>query len=506
MEATIINTIGTPKSSTPDTAAPSRDDGEIKRLAALPPLKYDRERKDAAKALGVRPGTLDRMVSAERKSHQAETDIDDVEPWDSPVNPAELLSEISETVQRFIVCRDETAHAAALWAAMTWFIDVIQVAPLAVITAPEKRCGKSHLLTLLERLVRRPLPASNITPAAMFRAIHKWQPTLVVDEVDTFMRNNDELRGIINAGHTRDRAFVIRTVGEAFEPQKFSVWGAKALAGIGYLPDTLMDRSIVLELRRKLPHERVERLRHAKSSLFETLSAKLARFAEDHGDAVMRARPDLPAELNDRAQDNWEPLLAIAEVAGGIWPSLAKQAALKLSGGGSPVTTVGVELLADIREMFALKAVDRLSTDDLIAALCADSEKRWGTYNQGGSLNSRQLARIVGQYDISTNKTIRFGQGTAKGYVLASFEDAFLRYLPPVSVTESQPNNDGGLRVTDRHFPAEAKPASVTPKPPSILDCYRVTDKTTKAGPKSLPGIFATLQQVTNEEFLEGAL
>ena len=199
---------------------------------------------------------------------------------------------IASTVRRFIVCDAETADAVALWVAMTWFMDVVQIAPLAVITAPEKRCGKSLLLFLLGRLSCRPLTASNISPAALFRCIDAWNPTLLVDEADAFARENEELRGLLNCGHTRDGAYVVRTVGDDHTPRKFNTWGAKALAGIGKLADTLMDRAIVLELRRKLPHEQVERLRHAEPDLFETLAEKLARFAEDYRDEVRQARPD----------------------------------------------------------------------------------------------------------------------------------------------------------------------------------------------------------------------
>ena len=118
------------------------------------------------------------------------------------------------------------------------------------------------------------------------------------------MRDNEKLRGMINCGHTRDSAHIIRVVDDEFTPTVFNVWGAKALAGIGHLSDTIMDRAIILELRRKLPHESIERLRHAESLVFKTLSAKLARFAADYAHSVQQTRPELPDSLNDRAQDN----------------------------------------------------------------------------------------------------------------------------------------------------------------------------------------------------------
>lgn len=245
------------------------------------------------------------------------------------------------------------------------------------------------------------------------------------------MKDNEELRGIINSGHTRESAYVIRTVGDSFTPTKFNTWGAKALAGIGHLADTIMDRSVVLELRRKLPNEKVDRLRYAEPDLFNNLRSKLARFAGDYSEAVRLARPHLPSCLNDRAQDNWEPLLAIAMVAGGPWTDIATRAAVKLSGSESPTQTIGTELLADIKEVFEIKEVERISTADLIRALCDDDEKAWLTYNRGKSITPRQLANRLKGYGI-TSTTLRFRHsGLAKGYEREQFEEVFSRYIPP---------------------------------------------------------------------------
>jgi len=440
----------------------------IASMASLSPIDYDRMRTAAAKELGVRAGTLDALVAATRKE-PADNAIGfaDCSPWPAPVDPAQLLSEIVDVIHRFIVCQPETAHAVALWVAMSWLMDVVQVAPLAVITAPEKRCGKSQLLALLGKLCRRPLTASNISAAALFRTLDAWSPTLLVDEADAFMKENEELRGLLNAGHTRDSAYVVRLVGDSHTPAKFNVWGAKALAGIGHLAETLMDRAIVLELRRKLPTESVERQRHAEPGLFDGLAAKLARFAADFSDQVQGARPDLPAALNDRAQDNWEPLLAIAGVAGGPWPNLALRAALKLSSADSAMSS-GTELLADIQDVFDARGVDQLSTKDLIIALCEDDEKCWATFNRGKSVTPRQISRRLSGYGI-TSKDIRFGFGVAKGYLREWFEEAFSRYLddPSASATPQQPNNGAGFGVADSESVAATKgntaPAAARP-------------------------------------------
>ena len=425
----------------------------VERLARLSPLEYDKVRKEEATALGVRPGTLDIEVKAMRKQAAADdTPFEEVDPWPDTVDGAALLDQITATVRRFIICNTETAQAVALWVALTWFVDVVQVAPLAVITAPEKRCGKSMLLFLMGRMVPRPIMASSISPSALFRSIDAWKPTLLIDEVDACLKDNEELRGVLNAGHTRDSAFVIRCVGDDHKPQQFNVWGCKVLSGIGHVADTLMDRSIILELRRKLPHESVERIRHAEPGLFNELCSKLARFSDDTSEQVRVARPDLPHALNDRAQDNWEPLLAIATAAGGNWLATATAAALKLSGSDSAAQSIGIELLADIREVFEQRRVDRISSADLIKELCSDDERPWATYNRGFQIKPRQIASKLKGYGIHS-KTIRIGFGeTPKGYELNQFKEAFSRYIPSpplVSATTPQTSNQAALPVAD---------------------------------------------------------
>ncbi len=439
----------------PSEASPDTEQAILVELAALSPFDYDRVRIAKAKELNIRPATLDNIIKINRTLNKKEntTPFLVIKPWHEPIDPAELLTEVANTIKRFIVCQPETIHAATLWIAMTWFIDAIQIAPLAVITAPEKRCGKSQLLFLLGRLVNRPLAASNITPAALFRSIDAWQPTLLIDEVDTFIRENEELRGLLNCGHTRESAYTVRVVGDDHTPKLFFVWGAKALAGIGQLSDTLVDRAITLELRRKLANEKTERLRHAEPTLFKTLTEKLARFAMDYTNKIAIAQPILPEALNDRAQDNWEPLFAIADIAGKEWPQWAQTAAIKLSGDSKEAPSISIELLADIQEIFENRKTDRITSADLITALCTDEEKMWATYNRGFHIKPRQIASRLKEFGIISN-TIRIGMTTAKGYLKSQFIDAFARYLampsPLLNVTTSQIHSDAGLSVTDR--------------------------------------------------------
>ncbi|MGD8629939.1 MAG: DUF3631 domain-containing protein, partial [Gammaproteobacteria bacterium] len=288
--------------STPAPITPQQDDEVIAKLAAMKPLEYERVRVEQASQMGCRPAVLDKLVKTAREENLEPGDwpFPEVEPFAERVEPASLLTEVASTIRRFIVMEPEQADVAALWTISTWFMDVVDVAPLAIINAPEKSCGKSQLLDVMGRMSARPLPVSNVSTASLFRSMELWSLTLLIDEADTFIRANDDLKGLINAGHSRTNAFVMRIVGDNHEPKMFTVWGAKAMAGISlekHLPDSTMSRAIVFNLRRKLPHEKVERLRHTEPGLFEEIASKLARFAEDHSQQVRLTRPDLPDAL-----------------------------------------------------------------------------------------------------------------------------------------------------------------------------------------------------------------
>jgi putative DNA primase/helicase len=361
-----------------------------------------------------------------------------VEPYPDPVSPAKLFDEMSDTIQRYVVIEKEQADAAALWVAHTHLVECFDVSPLAIIDAPEKECAKTLFQGLLGRMCYRPLLAANASPSALFRSVEMWTPTILFDEADTFFKDKPELQGMVNAGYKRG-GFVLRSEakGNSFEPKVFSVYCPKSVAGIAlvkHLPDSTMSRGIVFSMRRKLKHEKVERLRHADPRTFTTIAAKLVRFAEDYAEQVRAVRPVLPEELSDRAQDNWEPLLAIAASAGPAWIIRATAAALKLS--GDTAASTGNELLADIQGILARLRTNRIRSADLIVALCADAEAAWATYNNGRPLTPRQLSKLLSVYGISP-KTVRQGRETPKGYDKSQFDDVFARYLgDPVNLTQ----------------------------------------------------------------------
>ena len=326
----------------------------------------------------------------------------------------------------------ESAEAAALWILHAHTQEAFFVSPILTITSPEKRCGKTTLLSIIGAMSPRPLPFSNCTPAVLFRAVEKFRPTVLIDEADTFLRGKQadpELRGLINSGHTRAAAFVLRTVGDSHEPVKFTTWAPKVISLIGNLPETLEDRSIVLRMRRRASHERIERLRAERLSELSPIVRKAARWAVDHFEKLKESDPPVPDEIaSDRARDNWRPLLTIADTAGGPWPKRARRAAVSLSTTESAVESYGVLLLQDIRELFERDRADRLSSSEIIRALTDLEERPWAEYHDGKPLTPPRLAKMLRPFEI-TPDTIRTEGKTAKGYHREKFKDAWGRYL-----------------------------------------------------------------------------
>jgi hypothetical protein len=253
----------------------------------------------------------------------------DPEPWPEAVTTAALLDEIVSIYQRFVILPDHAAEALALWAIHSYVFEHGEISPILALISPEKRCGKSTTLHLADNLTRRALVTSNVTAAALFRVIEDFKPTLLIDEFDSISNpeRKEDLRNILNAGHNR-KGRAIRCDGEDNKPKAFCVFSPKMVAAIGDLPETLMDRAIKIQMRRKLPNETVERLR--RFDAMET-RRRCVRWARDNAASIATAKPILPPELNDRAADNWEPLLAIAELAGEDWRNRARDAALALS-------------------------------------------------------------------------------------------------------------------------------------------------------------------------------
>lgn len=405
---------------------------EIAALSRLSLVDYERARKEAGERLGLRVGMLDKLVAAEREGDDdaalagRSLALPSPEPWADPVDGSELLAEIVAHFRRFAALPAGAVEALALWAVHAHCIDASPISPRLALTSPEKRCGKTTVLRILAGLVPKPLPTSNITPAAVFRTIEVARPTLLVDEADSFAKDNDELRGILNSGHARD-GNVVRLVGDDHTPRQFATFCPTVIASIGHLSGTVEDRAVIVPMRRRLPNEKVERFRLDRPQ-GSTLARKATRWAADNLARLSDADPAIPEQLGDRAADNWRPLLAIADAAGGDWPTRARHAALTLSGEASGDASIRVQLLGDIREAFRGCGKDRLTTDELLGLLVSMRDRPWGDWTHGRAISARRLAALLSDFQVSPS-TIRVGATTAKGYTLDQFKDAFARYL-----------------------------------------------------------------------------
>ena len=302
----------------------------------------------------------------------------------------------------------------ALWIAHTYAMQCWWISPIAALVSPTKRCGKTTLVELITGMVARALPASNISPAALFRVVERYQPTLLLDEFETYGRDSDELRGIVNAGHTRNTAVVVRCVGDTHEPTRFRTWCAKLVALIGKPADTILDRAIVVEMRRKTESESVERLRRDRLEAESgPLRRQLRRWVDDGAEILRTADPEVPEALNDRAADNWRPLLSLADLAGGDWPARAREAALILSATEDRDNEeAGVRLLVDSFGIFEqADGAEQLPSADLTKALVALEEAPWAEWSNGRPLTAAKLSRLLGRFGVHSTK-LRIGAKT----------------------------------------------------------------------------------------------
>ena len=462
----------------------------VEELAQLSNIAYEQCRIETAKEIGVRVSVLDAEVEKLRPKAPAAEDetFPTPEPWHDPVVLADLLDEIVVVIHRHVILEKSSAIAIALYVLLTYCVDEISCCTTLAIESPEKRCGKTTLLDLLMRLVYRPIPAANISPAAVYRLIEAMQPTLLIDEADTFLRANDDIRGILNSGHTRATAVVWRT--EEINGERtvvaFSTWGAKVIAQIGQLYETLRDRSIVVSMRRKLPDEKVERLRKKD---YSPIPRKAYAWALENKSRIPALEPGAPECLNDRQADGWEPLFAIADIAGGEWPGKARSAAKILCGAESGDEGIRIQLLTDLRVIFHEDIRLGWGTTDLIQKLCERFEDHpWPTYCKGKWITPRQLAALLKPFKIKSK--VERSLGSKRGYMTEAFMDPFKRYLPfavtdtpfpsdppSVCVTPLQPLHSNGSSDLASVTTGDHVTHEKTPKPAPALGCNTVTDR-----------------------------
>ncbi len=435
----------------------------------------------------------------------------DVSPWPEPVDAVLLLDDLATLVRRFVVLPEYADSALALWILHTYAFELRDVTAYVGIESPEKRCGKTTLLTVLGELVNRPIISSNISSPAFFRVIEELRPTLLIDEADTFLQGNDELRGILNSGYTRKTAFVVRVsnqpsdkVGQASrlpsphsasdskpgdgvcnhhlitsikantesplpkgegqgegkgtvipptaqstvvdenlstvsEPEtrnpktetqastlaRFSSWCPKAMAAIGRLPDTLADRCIAIRMERKTTAENCERLKNLDAI---DLKQKCTRFIADHTTAILTAVPSIPDTLNDRAADIWEPLLVLADLAGGPWPQRARHAAIHLTTRAQETNPIG-SLLIDIWVAISATETGRIFSRDLVRELNDLGDRPWSEMHKGKPITELWISQQLRPYHVRP-RMLWINNQCARGYVLGELLPIFRRYIP----------------------------------------------------------------------------
>ncbi len=370
--------------------------------------------------------------------------------------------------------------ALTLWCLGSYTYDSFRIFPKLLITAATKRAGKTTLIEVLEAVCRSAVLASSMSAAVLFRCIDRWHPTLLLDEIDAWLRDNEEARGIVNAGHTRRTAFVFRCVGDDHTPTRFSVWSPMALAGIGKPADTILDRSIEITLKRKLAAEKCERI---PVDLFERcrdIRRKAERWRADNAAALTAADPPVPVVGNDRAEDNWRPLLAMADLIG--WSDKARSVFLGLH--QSDVEDddgIITMLLADIQSVFT---IDRMHSADLVTALHDLEDRPWAAWHRGKALTQNGLSRLLKDLKIKPHNVRIDGkpQPIRKGYERSQFEDSFRRLLtnPFSTATTLQASNGAAYSDIAKRNKESAVADEKAVKTSNDVACSGVADENPK--------------------------
>jgi putative DNA primase/helicase len=453
---------------------------EIKRLAKLSPIEYERERKSAAERLGIdRLSVVDAAVKSARTENGnagrqgRKPSIVDVEPWPEPVNLADVLDKAIAVYLRFLILPRGGAEIMALWSMGTHCFQEFSIFPRLAVTSPVKECAKSLLLRVLKCTCARPVIMTNANIAPLFRMISVCRPSIFLDEADNYLNDKPDLLALLNDGYA-DGGRVWRCEGENNEVKEFDVFTPVVIAMINRPPPTLLSRSIEIRMRRKRPEETTANFRgdRADPTLAE-VQRKFARAAADNADALRLADPNM-GDLFNRDADNWRPMFAVAELAGGDWPRRVRELALASVASDAEQSTKE-QLLADMWLAFQAKRTDRLSSEDAIEYLTGLDERPWPEWKSGKPLTKAGLARLLSAFEILSG-TIRLDDGrTLKGYKREDFSEAFEQYLPAKSVTPSQTNDDGHCDASQGVTPDQDVTLSKTSQTNDDGHCDAVT-------------------------------
>lgn len=355
-----------------------------------------------------------------------------------------LLRTVLEFGCRYISFPSQDAAVAwSLWVLHCHLIGLLDSTPRLAVIAPEKGCGKTRVLEVMATLVPRPMASVLVTPAVLYRSIDRERPpTMLIDEVDTLWgkgKENEPLRAIINSGHRRGQDVQRMNMdGPQKVVETFALFAPVAMAGIGTLPPTVMDRSVVVRMRRRAPGDVVARWR-ARTAEPEgwMIRDELEVWASGITELVL---PDDDEEFTDRVADVWEPLFAIADLVGGSWPRLVRQACRSLTQVPAEELSLGVRLLKEIRDIWPGEE-DFASTTFILGRLHESDESIWrveGPLGKNG-LTDVKLASMLKSYGVKPAHDAARGQ---RGYYRYTLEDPWVRYL-----SSANPSNPSNLSV-----------------------------------------------------------
>ena len=354
-----------------------------------------------------------------------------IEPWDQPVDTHALFLELMAQLKRYVVMQDDVAIAITLWILFSWVHEIAVHSPLLIATSAEPDSGKSTLLGVLSFLVPRAYFAVELTGTNIYHIVDLKKPTLLIDEADQLFRRKAALAEIVNAGWTRGSARIPRMVHGVIH--EFDAFCPKVIGMIGLnLPGTMASRAIVCMLWPKLPSEQVADFRHVDDDDFTALRRKALRWAADSAAALRDADPVMPSGFGNRVAANYRLLLAIADLAGGVWPKRARAAAVTLSHKPHQPSE-RLRLLAALRPLLAMR--EQITSAELIELLIAGPDGEWVEFRGRGPITQRQVAALLAWFEIFPvvlHPTKRASL-SRHGYRRSQFDDAFARFLPQQS-------------------------------------------------------------------------
>lgn len=388
---------------------------------------------------------LSRFSSLSNESPES-SELDPEPPGEDPAL-RDLLEEIRGFVNDYAVFPSPYASGVlALWVAHSWVVDRFDATPRLAVLSAEKGSGKTRILEILEVLVREAVRASDVSAATLFRVIEQRRPTILLDETDILFGpasdGADSVRQIVNAGYRAGNP-VLRCVGNNFVPTEFETFAPVALAGLGELPETVLDRSVILRIRRRSRSEPVERWRASEAEpRGHAIRDRLEEWSRLEWDPVY---PEDEDTISDRLADVWEPLFVLADRAGGSWPGFVREAVPELTE-TVELESLSLRLLREIRDEWP---TDRewWGTADLLLTLHTIEEGPWspgGPYGERG-LTPHRLSRILHGYRIASAHN---RNRTARGFTRYSFIDAWERYLPAIEgrPDTGSPSSSGSVR------------------------------------------------------------